>query len=47
MKKILLISLIVISIVMIVISISAKIIPPALTGIGFIIIAFLFYKNKV
>ena len=47
MKKILLISLIAISIVMIAISISAKIIPPALTGIGFIIIAFLFYKNKV
>ncbi len=47
MKKSLLILLIIIAIVMIVIGVSAKIVPPALTGIGFIIIAFLFYKNKV
>jgi len=47
MKKSLLILLVIIAIVMIVIGILAKIVPPALTGIGFIIIAFLFYKNKV
>lgn len=45
MNKILLIVLIIIAIVMIIISIKASILPPALTGIGFIIIAFLL-KNK-
>lgn len=47
MKNSLLIGLIIIAIVMIVISIIEKIAPPGLTGIGFIIIAILFYKNKV
>jgi hypothetical protein len=47
MKNSLLIGLIIIAIVMIIISISAKIAPPALTGIGFIIIAILIYKNKI
>ncbi len=47
MKNSLLIGLLIIAIVMIVIGISAKIVPPALTGVGFIIIAILFYKNKV
>lgn len=43
----LLIGLIIIAIAMIVISIIEEIIPPGLTGIGFIIIAILFYKNKI
>ncbi|MFK5959711.1 MAG: hypothetical protein QM495_12690 [Lutibacter sp.] len=47
MKNGLLIALIIIAITMIIISISAKIVPPALTGIGFIIIAFLFYKKEI
>ena len=46
MKNSLLIVLIIIAIAMIVIGISAKIAPPALTGVGFIIIAILFYKKK-
>jgi len=46
MKNSLLIGLIIIAIVMIAISISAKILPPALTGVGFIIIASLLYKKK-
>jgi len=47
MKNSLLIGLIIIAIAMIVIGISAKIVPPALTGVGFIIIAILLYKNKI
>ncbi|MBK5208886.1 MAG: hypothetical protein JJE44_05185 [Flavobacteriaceae bacterium] len=47
MKNSLLIGLIVIAIAMIIIGISAKIAPPALTGVGFIIIAILFYKKKI
>lgn len=47
MKNSLLIGLLIIAIVMIIIGISAKIVPPTLTGVGFIIIAILFYKNKV
>ncbi|WP_179950064.1 hypothetical protein [Lutibacter citreus] len=46
MKNSLLIGLIIIAFVMIAISISAKILPPALTGVGFIIIASLLYKKK-
>ncbi|HEY9169478.1 MAG TPA: hypothetical protein VIN72_08320 [Lutibacter sp.] len=46
MKNSLIISLIIIAIAMIVIGISAKILPPALTGVGFIIIAKLFYKKN-
>lgn len=40
----LLILLAIIAIVMIVLGISAGALPPALTGIGFILIAALFYK---
>lgn len=47
MKTLLLSSLVVISIAMILIGIISKIAPPVLTGIGFIIIAFLIYKIKV
>lgn len=47
MRNILLIGLIIIAIAMIILGVSSKILPPALTGIGFIIIAILFYeKNK-
>lgn len=46
MKNSLLIGLIIIAIGMIVIGIAAKIVPPALTGVGFIIIAILFYKKN-
>lgn len=46
MKNSLLIGLIIIAIVMIVIGFFAKIAPPALTGVGFIIIAIVLYKNK-
>ena len=46
MKNNLLIILLVISIAMIVIGISAKILPPALTGIGFIVIAIILYEKK-
>lgn len=46
MKNSLLIGLIIIAIVMVVISISAKILPPILTGVGFIIIASLLYKKE-
>jgi len=47
MKNSLLIALIIIAIAMIIIGISAKIVPPALTGVGFIIIAILFYKKNL
>ncbi len=47
MKKRLLIILIIIAIAMIIIGFSAKILPPALTGVGFIIIAFLFHNEKI
>lgn len=46
MKNSLLIGLIIIAIVMIIIGMSAKMGPPALTGIGFIIIAILFLKRR-
>ncbi len=38
--------LIVLAVVMIIIGINANITPPILTGIGFIIIAYLFYKRN-
>ncbi|UMB60437.1 hypothetical protein MHL31_15310 [Lutibacter sp. A80] len=44
-SKIAIFFLLLIAIAMIVISFSAKILPPALTGIGFIIIATLLYKK--
>lgn len=47
MKNSLLIALIIIAIVMVILGISAKMAPPALTGIGFIIIAILFFKKKI
>ncbi len=46
MKQLLILLLMIIAIVMIVLGIKADIIPPTLTGIGFIIIAILFLKNK-
>ena len=46
MKNILLIVLIIIAVVMIYMSVTTKIYPPGLTGLGFIIIAILFYKKK-
>ncbi|WP_318640191.1 hypothetical protein [Flavobacterium ardleyense] len=46
MKKILIISLLLIAIGMIFIGVSSKILPPTLTGVGFFIIAALFYQNK-
>ncbi|MBE0422359.1 MAG: hypothetical protein IBX66_00300 [Lutibacter sp.] len=46
MKNYLTIALVIIAIAMIFIGVTAKILPPALTGIGFIIIAILFYDKK-
>ncbi|MFH6959535.1 hypothetical protein ACHRV1_19230 [Flavobacterium aquidurense] len=46
MKNILLVLLVLLAIAMIIIGVSAKIAPPALTGIGFIIISILFYQKK-
>lgn len=46
MKNALLILLVLIAIAMIIIGIKAGILPPPLTGIGFIIIAWLFYREK-
>lgn len=46
MKNILLILLVVIAIAMIIISLKAGIPAPGLTGIGFIIIAYLFYQRS-
>ena len=46
MKNSLLIALIIVAIAMIIIGISAKIAPPVLTGLGFIIIAILFKEKK-
>jgi small-conductance mechanosensitive channel len=45
MKNILLILLVIIAIAMLAIGIFMKIMPPALTGIGFILIAILFHKK--
>lgn len=46
MKTILLAALLIIAIVMIVMGINAKMAPPALTGVGFIVIAVLLYQKK-
>jgi uncharacterized membrane protein YbaN (DUF454 family) len=46
MKNVLLILLVLIAIAMIIIGIRVGILPPALTGVGFIIIAWWFYKYK-
>ncbi len=46
MKNILIIVLVLIAIAMIFLGISSKILPPALTGIGFIIIAVLLFKKN-
>lgn len=46
MKNILLILLVLIAIVMIIMGISANALPPVFTGIGFIVIATLFYKKR-
>ncbi len=45
MKNILLLLLVLIAIVMIFLGIKAGILPPTLTGVGFIIIAGLFYTT--
>lgn len=45
MKNMLLIVLVLISIVMIILSVKMSILPPGLTGIGFLIISYLFYKK--
>ena len=46
MKNILLILLALIAVVMIVLGARAGVLPPALTGVGFIVIALLFYRNS-
>lgn len=46
MKNILLILLVLIALFMIIISFKAKILPPGLTGLGFIIIGYLFWNKK-
>jgi len=45
LSKVLLIFLVVIGIIMIVMGVKANIKPPILTGIGFFIITYLFYKK--
>jgi uncharacterized membrane protein YbaN (DUF454 family) len=46
MKNILLILLVIISFVMIALGAKVEILPPALTGVGFLIIAYLFFNKK-
>jgi len=46
MKNILLIALLIVALVMIILGIKAKMPPPILTGVGFIIIAALFSLRK-
>jgi hypothetical protein len=45
MKNTLIVLLIIIAIAMIVLGTKAGLLPPTLTGIGFILIAVLFYRN--
>lgn len=45
MKNILLILLALIAIIMIILGIRGSVLPPVFTGIGFIVIAILFYKK--
>ena len=47
MKNLLLVVLLIIAIAMIVLGIKGKILPPTLTGIGFIIIGVLSYQKKI
>ena len=47
MKNILLIVLVLIAVVMIVLGAKAGVLPPALTGVGFIVIAILFYYRNI
>jgi hypothetical protein len=44
MKNVLLILLVLIALVMIFLGVKASMLPPALTGVGFLIIAALFFK---
>ncbi len=46
MKNVLLMLLLIVAVVMIVLGAQASILPPALTGVGFILIALLFYNKK-
>ena len=46
-KNFLFIALLILAIAMLYIGITGKIVPPALTGIGFLIIAYLFYDKKM
>lgn len=46
MKNLLLILLLIIAVAMIVIGIKKEMLPPVLTGLGFIIIALLFWKRE-
>ncbi len=46
MRNFLLILLFIIAIAMLVLGVRAEMIPPILTGLGFIIIAILFYKHN-
>ena len=46
MKNILLILLLMVAVVMIVLGARASILPPSLTGVGFILIALLLYNKK-
>lgn len=46
-KNFLLIVILILAIAMLYIGITGKIIPPALTGVGFLIIAYLFYDKKI
>lgn len=46
-KNFLLIALLILAIAMLYIGITGKMIPPALTGVGFLIIAYLFFEKKM
>ncbi|MCB0494660.1 MAG: hypothetical protein KDC79_00865 [Cyclobacteriaceae bacterium] len=46
MKNVLLLILLLIAVAMIILGVKASILPPALTGVGFIVIALLFYRKK-
>ena len=46
MKNVLLILLLLIAIAMIFLGVKGGILPPTLTGVGFIVTALLFYRNK-
>ena len=46
MKNILLILLLLVAIAMIFLGVKGGILPPTLTGVGFILIAILFYRNN-